>query len=61
MTAEEFSKTMRECLAKIYDRSVLKDKARQTLKYTGRWDATEFAYQSNQNYRNIAIAKTTFA
>ena len=60
MKAEEFSKTMRECLRKIYDRPALKAKARQTLKFTGRWDATEFAYQSNQNYRTIAIAETTF-
>jgi radical SAM superfamily enzyme YgiQ (UPF0313 family) len=61
MTAQEFSKTMRECLRKIYDRPALKAKARQTLKFTGRWDATEFAYQSNQNYRTIAIAESTFA
>jgi len=61
MTAREFSKIMRECLRKIYDRPVLKAKARQTLKFTGRWDATEFAYQSNQNYRTIAMAESTFA
>lgn len=60
MTAREFSEIMRQCLRKIYDRPTLKDKARQTLKFTGRWDATEFAYQSNQNYRTIAIAETTF-
>jgi hypothetical protein len=52
---------MRECLRKIYDRPALKAKARQTLKLTGRWDATEFAYQSNQNYRTIAMAESTFA
>ena len=51
---------MRECLSKIYDRPVLKAKARQTLKLTGRWDTTEFAYQSNQNYRTIAMAESTF-
>jgi radical SAM superfamily enzyme YgiQ (UPF0313 family) len=61
MTAARFSEIMRECLSKIYDRRVLKEKARQTLKLTGRWDATEFAYQSNQNYRTIAIAESTFA
>jgi hypothetical protein len=61
MTAAEFSEIMRECLGKIYDRRALKEKARQTLKLTGRWDATEFAYQSNQNYRTIAIAESTFA
>jgi len=61
MTAAEFSEIMRECLSKIYDRRALKEKARQTLKLTGRWDATEFAYQSNQNYRTIAIAESTFA
>jgi radical SAM superfamily enzyme YgiQ (UPF0313 family) len=61
MTADEFSTVMRECLSKIYDRPALKAKARKTLKFTGRWDATEFAYQSNQNYRTIAIAESTFA
>ena len=60
MTAQEFSAIMRECLGKIYDRPTLKAKARQTLKFTGRWDATEFAYQSNQNYRIIATADNTF-
>ncbi len=61
MTSGEFSEIMRECLRKIYDRPALKAKARQTLKLTGRWDATEFAYQSNQNYRTIAMAESTFA
>jgi hypothetical protein len=61
MEAAEFSKVMRECLAKIYAKPVLKAKARQTLKCTGRWDATEFAYQSNQNYRSIATAESTFS
>jgi radical SAM superfamily enzyme YgiQ (UPF0313 family) len=60
MKAEEFSAVMRECMKIIYDPSGLKDKARQTLKYTGRWDATEFAYQSNKNYQCIAMAESTF-
>lgn len=60
MDAAEFSKVMRECLQKIYDPPALKEKARQTLKCTGRWDATEFAYQSNKNYRSIAMAESTF-
>ena len=60
MKPEEFSEIMRECLQKLYDPLVLKAKARQTLKVTGRWDATEFAYQSNKNYRDIAIAESTF-
>jgi len=60
MKPEEFSKIMRECLKKIYDNRALKDKARQTLKLTGRWDATEFAFQSNKNYQCIAVAESTF-
>lgn len=60
MKPEEFSRIMRECLEKIYDNTVLKTKARQTLKYTGRWDATEFAFQSNKNYQCIAQAESTF-
>jgi len=46
-------------LKKLYGPLVLKAKARQTLKVTGRWDATEFAYQSNKNYRSIATAEST--
>ena len=62
MDAAEFSKVMRECLAKnIRSKPALKEKARKTLKCTGRWDATEFAYQSNKNYRSIAMAETTFS
>jgi radical SAM superfamily enzyme YgiQ (UPF0313 family) len=60
MKADEFSEIMRACMKKLYDPLVLKAKARQTLKVTGRWDATEFAYQSNKNYRCIAIAESTF-
>jgi len=61
MEAAEFSNVMRECMAMIYTKPVLKAKARQTLKCTGRWDATEFAYQSNKNYQSIALAESTFS
>jgi radical SAM superfamily enzyme YgiQ (UPF0313 family) len=60
MKADEFSEIMRACMKKLYDPLVLKAKARQTLKVTGRWDATEFAYQSNKNYQSVAIAESTF-
>ncbi len=61
MSVEEMTAVMRECLDKIYDMSVLKAKAKQTLAQTGRWDTTEFAWQSNLSYREIALAESTFA
>jgi len=45
----------------MYDMRVLKEKAKRTLKATGRWDAMEFAWQSNLSYRTIAMAESTFA
>ena len=61
MAADEFNHTMRECLDRIYDMQILKAKAKQTLQATGRWDATEFAWESNLSYREIAMAESTFA
>ena len=60
MAPDEFSQIMRDCLRRIFDLRVLKAKAKQTLKETGRWDTTEFAWQANISYRNIAIADSTF-
>jgi len=57
----ELSQVMRDCTRRIFDMDVLKAKARRTLKETGRGDATEFAWQANINYRNIAMAESTFA
>jgi radical SAM superfamily enzyme YgiQ (UPF0313 family) len=61
MGVDEMTHAMRECLERIYDMRVLKDKAKNTLKLTGRWDTTEFAWQSNLSYREIAMAESTFA
>jgi hypothetical protein len=61
MAADEFNHAMRECLDRVYDMRVLKAKAKQTLAATGRWDATEFAWEANLSYREIAMAKSTFA
>jgi radical SAM superfamily enzyme YgiQ (UPF0313 family) len=61
MAAAEMSAVMRECMARVYDMSVLKQKAAQTLKATGRWDATEFAWEANLSYREIGLSATSFA
>ncbi|HEX6961877.1 MAG TPA: radical SAM protein [Lacipirellula sp.] len=61
LSADELSEVLRTCMKRIYAMPVLKAKANQTLRETGRWDATEFAWQSNLNYREIAVAPTTFA
>ncbi|MFV1966653.1 MAG: radical SAM protein [Pirellulaceae bacterium] len=61
MEPGQFSQIMRDCLRRIFDLPVIKAKAKQTFKETGRADTTEFAWQSNINYRNIAMADSTFA
>ena len=61
MDVDEFSNLMQDCMRKIYDLPVLKTKAKRTLQATGRWDTTGFAWQANLNYRNIALADSTFA
>ncbi len=61
MRVDEMTQIMRECLERMYDMRVLKDKAKMTHKLTGRWDTTEFAWQSNLSYREIAMAASTFA
>jgi hypothetical protein len=48
-------------MARVYDMSVLKQKASQTLKATGRWDSTEFAWEANLSYREIGLSATSFA
>jgi radical SAM superfamily enzyme YgiQ (UPF0313 family) len=60
MAPDELSHIMRDCLGRIFDLRVLKNKAKQTLKETGRWDTTEFAWHANVSYRNIAMADSTF-
>jgi len=60
MEPDEFSEVMRDCVERIYDLSVLKTKAKRVLQQTGRWDTTEFVWQSNINYRNIALADSSF-
>jgi hypothetical protein len=61
MSASDMSAVMHECMARIYDLSALKRKAAQTLQATGRWDATEFAWEANLSYREIGLAETSFA
>lgn len=45
-----------QCMQRVYSLSTLKVKAQQTFKATGSWEATEFAYRANMNYRNIGVA-----
>lgn len=48
-----------QCMQQVYSLSTLKLKAQQTFKATGSWEATEFAYRANMNYRNIGVANGT--
>jgi radical SAM superfamily enzyme YgiQ (UPF0313 family) len=61
MSAGELSQILRACMDRVYALPVLKAKAKQALRETGRWDAAEFAWQANLSYRDIAAAETTFA
>ncbi len=51
--------SIQECVGRIYDPAVLKTKAKRTLKTTGNWEAMEFAYQANMNYRTIFMENRT--
>jgi hypothetical protein len=52
--------TVRECNAQIYAWSTLMRKAARTLRATKNPWATMMAWQSNINYRNVALAPTSF-
>ena len=53
---DELGAVIHECMQRVYSLKTLKAKAKQTLAATGSWEATEFAYRANMNYRNIALA-----
>jgi hypothetical protein len=48
--------TMRDCTRRMYAWPVLARKAMQTFRRTRNGTATMFAWQSNINYRNVALA-----
>jgi radical SAM superfamily enzyme YgiQ (UPF0313 family) len=52
----ELWEVIRECAHRIYDPRTLKAKAKQTLSATGSWEAMEFAYRANVDYRNVVQA-----
>jgi radical SAM superfamily enzyme YgiQ (UPF0313 family) len=52
----ELWEVIRECAQRIYDPHTLKAKAKQTLKTTGSWEAVQFAYRANVDYRNVVKA-----
>ena len=52
----ELAEVMAECSRRIYDLRALKAKAKQTLSATGSWEAMEFAYRANVDYRNLGRA-----
>jgi radical SAM superfamily enzyme YgiQ (UPF0313 family) len=60
MQPAELSQVMRACVRRMYDVPVLKAKAKRTLAATGSWEAARFAWEANMNYRNIALADSTF-
>jgi radical SAM superfamily enzyme YgiQ (UPF0313 family) len=61
MSPAELSHVLRECMERIYAMPVIKAKTQQTLRETGQWAAAEFAWRANLNYREIALAESTFA
>lgn len=56
---EKLWKAIVQCMQQVYSLKTLKLKAQQTFKATGSWEATEFAYRANMNYRNIGVANGT--
>jgi radical SAM superfamily enzyme YgiQ (UPF0313 family) len=61
MEPDELWDVIRECTEQVYDAATLKSKARRTLETTGKMDATEFAYRTNMNYRNIGLSLGTIS
>lgn len=59
MERDEFRSVIQECISQVYSLPTLKAKARRTLAATGSWEAMEFAYRANMNYRNIGLANGT--
>jgi radical SAM superfamily enzyme YgiQ (UPF0313 family) len=57
MEANELTLSMQKSNQRMYDRSVLLRKAFRTLWKTRDFTAMMFAWQSNLNYRNVAIGK----
>jgi radical SAM superfamily enzyme YgiQ (UPF0313 family) len=55
----ELWSSIQECVQRIYAPQVLKAKAKRTLETTGRWEAMEFAYRANMNYRTVAMENST--
>ena len=51
--------SIQDSVQRIYDLAVIKAKAKRTLKTTGSWEAMEFAYRANLNYRTIVMENRT--
>jgi radical SAM superfamily enzyme YgiQ (UPF0313 family) len=56
MTPKRLAQAVHECNRRMYARPVLMRKAMRTCLETRNWMATMFAWQSNINYRNVALA-----
>jgi radical SAM superfamily enzyme YgiQ (UPF0313 family) len=56
MAPQMLAQAMHECTGKMYAHPVLVRKAMRTCLGTRNWMATMFAWQSNINYRNVALA-----
>jgi len=56
MGPDELLDVIQQCVTQLYDQKTLKQKAKRTLAATGNWEAAEFAYETNMNYRTIAMA-----
>ncbi len=56
---DELKAVIAECAQRVFSLPNLKLKAKRTLEATGSWQATQFAYRANMNYRNIGLAHGT--
>ncbi len=56
LTQDELWDVICESVHRIYDLPTLKAKAKQTLSLTGSWEAMEFAYRANLDYRALITA-----
>ncbi len=52
----ELWEAIRQCAHRIYDLPTLKTKAKRTFSATGSWEAMEFAYRANLDYRTVVKA-----
>jgi radical SAM superfamily enzyme YgiQ (UPF0313 family) len=53
---EQLWEVIRESIERVYSLPTVRSKAKRTLQATGNWEATDFAFRANMNYRSIGLA-----